>query len=265
MATPYDWIGSPAYRPPAFNWALPDTDPMRPAAMFGPSAGGPAGPGPSTIPDPTKGFNWGKVDWPGVAKAGIPLLASVFAPSLPDISKDLGTVENRAATQFAQGQELVKTGGQALAEVLGYLQPLLTGDQAAIAAATQPERARVIDQYDAAKKAAEFAPRGAKSSAMLNIAAKQASDLAALPLKARQGAAAAMAQIGSEATRAGVGGEQAAQNALVYAIDSLARQRQIDAQSIWQTFAALGGLAAAFIPGIGPLANAGIGVATSKK
>jgi hypothetical protein len=191
-------------------------------------------------------------NWKTIIPLAGSLAGSLLAPRLDSITGDVNTLRNRAQQQFAQGQQIAGTGADALASVIGYLHPLITGDQAAIAAATAPERKRVIDQYDTAKKAAEFAPRGAQAGAMLNIGAQQAQQLATLPAQARAAAQQAMAQIAEYATQTGLQGESAAQGALANTLYPMLSQRGQDQESIWKTFAALGSLIGAFIPGVGP-------------
>lgn len=124
--------------------------------------------------------------------AGIaPIVASLFGSNPYTDKRDAATnqLQQLATTLGQQGQSIAGQGQQALAPVLKYLQAVAGGDPAAINAETAPERARVLDQYDTARKAIQFSPRGGgQASATINAGAKAASDITSLTAAAhRQG------------------------------------------------------------------------------
>lgn len=191
----------------------------------------------TTAPAPTGST----APWAAAFAKGIPLLLAGLAPSSGgDVTGQAGTIQARAGAEFTTGQQLAGTGGEALNQALQYYRQLLSGDPALLASATAPERRRVIDAYDTAKRAAEFAPRGAEAGAMLNLGAKQASDLATLPLAARANAAQQLGQVGTWAAQLGTTAESSAQQSLAQALYPLLHQRDVDHQSIASTFAGLG-------------------------
>ena len=75
---------------------------------------------------------------------------------------------------------------------------------------------------------------------MLNLGAKQASDLAVLPLAARANAAQQIGQLGAWSAQLGTSTESAAQQSLAQALYPLLHQRDTDHQTIASTFASLG-------------------------
>jgi hypothetical protein len=184
--------------------------------------------------------NWGQL-----AGAGAGLIASAFAPTIPDIRGDAKGVQQAAKDLGTQGKQLTDTGQAALAPVLKYFSALLSGNPADIMAATAPDRARVIDQYDAARKtAAQFAPRGGgQASGNLSLKAREASDLAMQPAAARANAANAMGAIGQNLTQAGMTAEEQAINQLSQVLGPLLRQEGMDQQSQSSTWESLGSFA----------------------
>ncbi len=106
----------------------------------------------------------------------------------------------------SSGTDLTNKGTAALAPVLSYLTKLAGGDTAAAMDATRPQRARVIDQYDAARKSiAEFSPRGGgTASTLANSQFKEAGDLANLTSQARTDAVNKLGDIGQQLTSLGV-------------------------------------------------------------
>jgi hypothetical protein len=93
-----------------------------------------------------------------------------------------------------------------------YLKSLTGNDPSAIMAATAPERGRVMDQYDTARKAiAQFGPRGGGQAAAFSDASfREASDLSDITAGARQGAVGQLGQLGLSATGLGLSAQQLA-------------------------------------------------------
>jgi hypothetical protein len=80
----------------------------------------------------------------------------------------LKNLQDQAGTTQAKSKELSGMGNESLAPVLDYFKKLVGGDQQELMAATRPERARVIDQYDTARKTIDYYERMAKSSGGLD-------------------------------------------------------------------------------------------------
>jgi len=209
--------------------------------------GGSSGSGMSAGGTSSGGGNWGQF-----AGAGASMLASAFAPTIPDIRGDVKGVQADAKALGTQGKQLTDQGLGALAPALKYFQSLLSGNSADVMAATAPDRARVIDQYDAARKtAASFSPRGGGSaSANLNLKAKEAGDLATLPVAARNNAASSMATIGQNLTSTGLSAQEQSIQQLSQALGPLFNQEQSDKQSqssTWETIGTIAAMAAMFL------------------
>lgn len=144
----------------------------------------------------------------------------------------------------ARSKQLGAAGDQSLQQVVDYYSKLLTGNADAIAQATQPERARVIDQYDTARDAiAKFSPRGGgttSASAYSRIA--EANELADVTGRARQGAAPALAQIGQAEQGLGLSAAQLQSSDLTTLIQKTLAERGLDLQSRGQNLATVSGL-----------------------
>lgn len=198
-------------------WEAPSLGaPAVPPAFLGASAGGAssfatplANPSPG-LPGAESGGGSGATSLlgPGLNLAA-PLIASAFGGSNPAA---------RATTQGAAdlttlGRTLSGSGQAATAPVLKLLQALVSGDPAALQAVTQPQRARVLDQYDTARQAiTRTAPRGGgNAGTMAQSYLDQGRDLATTTNTARNSALGDLAQIGSQQTAAG---EQALAQAL---------------------------------------------------
>jgi hypothetical protein len=122
--------------------------------------------------------------------AGTSLLGGLLAPKSPGVSGQVNAIEANAGKLNTSAQN-------ALGPVLKYFTALAGGDPNALLQATAPERGRVIDQYDAARKAAQLAPRGggqASSETKANTA--EAGQLADITAAARTSGAQALASTG---------------------------------------------------------------------
>ena len=104
--------------------------------------------------------------WGAAIGGGIGLIMGALQddPQQIDVQKllgpDLKNLRARSDDQHALGGQLTGMGTEALAPVLGYYRDLLSGNSASVLSATVPERGRVIDQYDTARKAMANGPRG---------------------------------------------------------------------------------------------------------
>lgn len=150
---------------------------------------------------------------------------------IAQLTSSAKTSDSRANDFFGQSQDI-------LGPVNDYLKAILGGDQNALMEATKPERRRVIDQYAAAKKAiAEFTPRGGgQATAMLNLAGKQAGDLAGVTGQAKQNALGLATSLGSQYSATAATQQGMAQNALGQALSGSAQQDANRSQN-WQSLA----------------------------
>lgn len=124
----------------------------------------------------------------GATSALAPLLLSLFGDNPYKGQRDTATsaLGNVAKMLTKEGGADTVQGHQALAPVLQYLLAVTGADPAALGVATQPERAKVLDQYDTARKSLEFSPRGGgTASATMQAGARSASDIATITANAR--------------------------------------------------------------------------------
>jgi hypothetical protein len=181
----------------------------------GPSSGGPAPAGPN---------------YAGIASALAPLIASAFGPSNPypgKISGIAGGLPNIGSSTMAAGQG-------ALAPVLTYLQQLVGGSGSSALAATAPQRSRVIDQFDAARKTlANFTPRGGgQVSGTENLESNEASTLANTTSAARTSAVGELGQLGAGLTSTGLNANLQGSQAALNAFGGLNTQQQQSNQQL---------------------------------
>lgn len=161
-----------------------------------------------------------------------------LAPYLSDL--------NASSTSLrAQGDELSGMGNEALQPLLQYFQALVGGDPNALMAATQPERARVIDQYDTARKSiGEFGGRGGGANrAMADSQFSQANTLSNITAFARRDAAGQLGSVSTTLQGLGLSADQLASHDLNTIINTLLNKEGIDTQRRGQNAALAGGLA----------------------
>ena len=187
--------------------------------------------------------------WGKIIGAGAGLIPALFAGGGSSLKGPIGEVQRGARQLGATGKGLAQQGEAALAPALKYFQDLLSGNPADIEAATAPQRRRVIDQYDTARKSsAEFTPRGGgQASAQMESRAREASDLATVGASARDNAANTVSSLGKGLLDSGISAEQEATNQLAQVLGPLFQQQQADQQSTAQTFAGIASLIAAFL------------------
>lgn len=138
--------------------------------------------------------------------------------------QDSSAASRRTADQFSG------MGAEALAPVISYFKSIMGSDPGAVLAATAPERGRVIDQYDTARKAiANFAPRGGESAgAVANSYVTEGQDLSAITSSARRAAADTTAQIGLQLQGLGLTADQLASADLNTVIQAILSQQGLD-------------------------------------
>lgn len=193
-------------------------------------------------------FDWKSLAGAG-AMTGLSMALSAFAPKTPGINQQTRKIEEQSDQLHQTGANLVGTGGEALSPVLNYFKALVSGDPTAVLQAAGPERARVMDQYDTARRSnAEFSPRGGgQASASMQSRMAEARDLASTTNAIRSNAATQLSGIGQTAISQGLTAESAATQALAQVLGPLLSQRNSDKESIAKQFAGYAELIAPFI------------------
>jgi len=124
-----------------------------------------------------------------------------------------GQLQTAATEKRQQAGELKQMGMQeALAPATEYYQKQLGEDPSALMDATKGERGRVIDQYDAARRAAsQFGPRGGGTNAAISESYfTQANQLSDITSMAKKDAATQLGQLGATMTGLGLSADQLA-------------------------------------------------------
>jgi hypothetical protein len=162
-------------------------------------------------------------DWSGLGKVAAPFVASIFGPSNPYEKDTLDT----ANTLKGLGAADKATGSAALAPVLAYLKAIAGGDPTAIQEATAPQRAKIIDQYDTAKKAITQQPRGGgQASAALSLEGKKASDLATTASSARTAGVQQLGSLGESIFNTGAQEQTSGLESALKAFQGLSQDKQ---------------------------------------
>jgi hypothetical protein len=148
-----------------------------------------------------------------------------------------------AAGATAEGQATSAEGDTALSPAMNYLKSILSGDPSAMLAATQPERGRVIDQYDTARRnTAAFGPRGGGTTgALAGSRFQQASSLSDITSGARRDAVKSETELGVNLKQLGLSQEALATQDLGTVINSILSTQELGIQKRGQTTAMLGG------------------------
>lgn len=183
----------------------------------------------------------------GTAVSGV-TEKSVGSGKTPDaIANDpnLATLQSSSTALRGQGTALQSMGADALQPVLAYFSKLAGGDPQALLEATRPERARVIDQYDTARKAiSDFSPRGGGSNAALASSRfAEASDLSNITANMRSNAASAAGNLGTTLTGLGLSAQQLASADLNTVINAVLTQQGFDVTKHGQNAQAASGIA----------------------
>ena len=147
---------------------------------------------------------------------------------------------------------LAASGAADLNPVLKYFKDLVSGNPTDVLNATTPQRRRVIDQYDTARRSsAQFTPRGGGSaSAQQESRAREAGDIASLTSDTQANAATALGALGENERNAGLTAEQQAQQALASALGPLMQQQQANQSGLVSTFQGLASFIAPLIFGV---------------
>jgi hypothetical protein len=191
--------------------------------------------------------------WAGLASKGIasfaPLALSLFAPKTQgDIPGGINNAVDKANALDKTGQTTSAQGAEALNPVLHYLAAVTSGDPQALLAATAPQRRKVIDQYDTARQAAQFAPRGGgTSSAVVNANTRQAGDLAQVNQTAQSEGMKTAAAVGEALTGQGANAQSASVGHLTQLLQPLIQNQQNDQASTFKTFASIASMIGMFV------------------
>ena len=156
------------------------------------------------------GFGLTGRDFAALGLGGAGALSTFFGGnSSSDLDDVLRRVDTRSAGLDAQGEELVGLGTSGLQPALRFLTAITRGDPGAVGQATRPERARVIDQYDTARRAvAQFTPRGGgQTSAIAQSFTDEAGTLADIFATGRREGATALGQLSTRLAALGIQAE----------------------------------------------------------
>ena len=156
----------------------------------------------------------------------------------------LKTLQDQADSTKAKSQALAGQGQEALGPVLEYFKKLVGGDQQELLAATRPERARVIDQYDTARKTiSQFGGRGGGANAALaGSQFSEANELSNITAMARTNAANSSAQIGETLTGLGLSADQLATADLNSVVSAILNKKYLDVTKSGQKAQLAGGI-----------------------
>ncbi len=178
----------------------------------------------------------------GAFEKGAPKASTSGDFNLDGLMKQL---QQSAGDLGTTGEALGSQGSQTLAPILDYFQKLAGGNPTALMEATAPERGRVIDQYDTARKAiGEFGPRGGGTNAALaGSRVSEASDLSNITANARTNAVNQGAQIGETLSGLGLSAEQLKNADLGTIVSAILNQQSLDLTRRGQNVGAASGLA----------------------
>ena len=195
----------------------------------------------------TGGVDWSKVG--GYAGLAGSIIAGLSSGGNNPIAGDVSNLRAASGRMGQQGADLFQRGSTDLAGVMKWLQAMAGGDPGALAEATRPERGRIMDQYDAARKTiARNTPRGAGQASTVNESyIRQASDIANVMSSARQGALSTAAQVGGQELSAGLSAEQQSAQILANTLYPTLQADQQDSAKTWETIGSYAALAAMFI------------------
>jgi hypothetical protein len=190
------------------------------------------------------GFDWGGFGGTLLA-GGIPLIGSLFSKKIPGAEKEIAQTEKQAGELGTEGKGLAGSGKDALGPVMKYFEALASGDPSAALAATAPQRGRVMDQYDAARRSAgQFGPRGGgNASSQLELRGKEAGQLADTTSQARSEGADKLAALGSDLTKTGISEEEASARTMASVIEPILKQQEHDQEQQNSFWGGLGKLA----------------------
>lgn len=187
------------------------------------------------------GGGGGGFDYAGAAGTAAPIMAAIFGggdnKSAQQASGNSDQLASMAKMMFGEGHG-------ATDQALTYLMHVAGGDPTALLNATAPERGRVLDQYDTAKKALMFTPRGGgQASATADLEASKAATMTSQTATARTSAVNALAQIGAQESAQGTAGLNSAIQGQESAAARQDKQDQASG-SAWGTIISIGLMAA---------------------
>lgn len=148
-------------------------------------------------------------DFAALGLGGAGALTSLGGNTSPELDALLEQLRTLSASQSAQGQELGSLGATGLQPALRFLTAITRGDPGAVGQATQPERARVIDQYDTARQAiAQFTPRGGgQTSTIARSFTDEAGALGDIFATGRREGATALSELSTQLASLGIQAE----------------------------------------------------------
>lgn len=166
------------------------------------------------------------------------------AAGMPEDADIMKLLQEHSTKMGAQAGELEGQSAEALTPVLDYFKKILGGDPAAMMEATRPERGRVIDQYDTARRAvSQFAPRGGgATSAVAGSFLQEAQQLGDVTSTARREAIGQAGQLGATLQGLGLSADDMASRDLNSIISTIMSNKQLDLTKRGQNFAAVGEL-----------------------
>lgn len=140
--------------------------------------------------------------------------------------------------------QLGDQGDSAITPVLSQLRSLLSANPADLMDATRPERGRIIDQYDTARRAiATFSPRGGGvASTAAQSQFDQAESLADVTSTAKRDAVGQLSGLGVSLTGLGLSADQLASADLNTVINSILTREGLDVQKRGQSMEMWGGI-----------------------
>ena len=182
-----------------------------------------------------------------------------------DIQALIAKLQTSSGTTSAKGAELSGLGSEALRPVLQYFKSIIGGDPNALMEATRPERSRVIDQYDTARKnISEFGARGGgTNSVVAQSRFDEADTLANLTATARREAVGQAGNLGATLEGLGLSADQLASADLNTVIQAILSQKGLDLTKSGQNKQMAAGLAEGLGTLLGLFLTRGSGVANA--
>ncbi len=198
---------------------------------------------------PNTHFGLSNREWIAAGLGGASLLPMLFGGGDDGVERSITQLEKATKTSQDKSAKFEEEGADILGPVSKYLKDVTGGSRQALLGATAPERQRIIDQYDTAKRSiAEFAPRGGgQASAMAHVLTREASDLATTTANARTQGFAAAATLGTTLRQLGVTEDQIASGNLSTLIQAALAKSAQDQQGGFNLGSALGTLAGIFL------------------
>jgi len=163
------------------------------------------------------------------------------------LQSDIAGLRESAGEKREQAGALSSMGTEALAPVLNYFKAILGSDPGALMEATKPERGRVIDQYDAARRsAAQFGARGGGTNAAISESyMQQANQLSDITSMAKRDATTQLGELGATLTGLGLSAEQLASADLNMVINAVLGRQQLALEKRGQTMGLFGDIGTA--------------------